>query len=446
MTSAISESAPQDASTGRLWPRALIWLAFLGPFFFLSYGFANWLASRRANVGAIVFDWEHNIPFLAWSIVPYWSIDLFYGLSLLLPRSRAQLDAHAKRLLAAQTISVACFIAFPLRFTFERPQTTGVFGWLFDVLLGFDKPFNQAPSLHISLLVILWTLYARYASGAWLWVLRIMAVLIGLSVLTTYQHHFIDIPTGVLVGCLAVLLFPLSPQPAITQRDALACRIGARYLVGAMALTVLALWLLGAAWWLLWPACSLATVAGIYFRGDPSLFRKHNGRMDEAVEVLLAPYLIAAWVNSRWWTRKGPEPSQVVPGLWLSRWPGRAEINRLQPRALVDCCAEMPVDARGRPLYSVPMLDLLVPTVSQIEHGVAAVSKARELGSTLVFCALGYSRSATIVVAWLVDQSQAASINEAVAIVRRSRPDLVLSSSHIAQLEVWHERRTPCNR
>ena len=36
---------------------------------------------------------------------------------------------------------------------------------MFDALAGFDKPFNQAPSLHIALLVILWELYARQARG-----------------------------------------------------------------------------------------------------------------------------------------------------------------------------------------------------------------------------------------------------------------------------------------
>lgn len=448
MRSSASEPTAVGVITdsGRPWRRAFVWLAILGPFFFLSYGFANWLASQRTDVGAIVFDWEHGMPFLAWSIVPYWSIDLFYVLSLLLPRSRVELDAHAKRLLAAQIISVIFFIAFPLHFTFERPPTSGVFGWMFDVLLGFDKPFNQAPSLHISLLVILWTLYARYARGIWLWLLRTIAVLIGLSVLTTYQHHFIDIPTGILVGGLAVLVFPLDRQPALTQRDSRRWLIGARYLAGGVAFAVLALWLRGAWLWLLWPTCSLVIVAGIYFRGDPLLFRKNSGRMDEAVAVLLAPYLVGVWINSRWWTRQQPSPSEIMPGLWLSRWPTRAEIKRLQPQALVDCCAELPVNAQGRLLLAVPMLDLLTPEVFQIERGVAAISTARQSGSTLVFCALGYSRSAVIVVAWLFDQGHAANIEAAMAMVRRAQPNLVLSSSHITQLESWYEHRAPRNR
>jgi glucose dehydrogenase len=76
----------------------------------------------------LVFDWEVGMPFLPWSIIPYWSIDLFYGLSLLLPRTSEELDAHAKRLFTTQIISVTCFIAFPLHFSFVRPETSGAHG------------------------------------------------------------------------------------------------------------------------------------------------------------------------------------------------------------------------------------------------------------------------------------------------------------------------------
>ncbi|HDP4115671.1 TPA: inositol phosphorylceramide synthase, partial [Pseudomonas aeruginosa] len=219
--------------------RAVLWLLFLGPFFFASYGLANWLTSQRGDVGSLVFDWERGMPLWPWTILPYWSIDLLYGLSLLLPRDKRELDTHCLRLLSAQVLSVTCFLLFPLRFTFERPELGGVFGWLFDVLMGFDKPYNQAPSLHIALLVVLWVCYARYASGAWRWLLHGWFALIGLSVLTTWQHHFIDVPTGALAGWLCVWLWPQAqPAPfarASLSRDRQRRRLAARYGLGALA-------------------------------------------------------------------------------------------------------------------------------------------------------------------------------------------------------------------
>jgi hypothetical protein len=40
-----------------------------------------------------------------------------------------------------------------------------VAGALFTLLMGFDKPYNQAPSLHIGLLVVLWAVYAQQLRG-----------------------------------------------------------------------------------------------------------------------------------------------------------------------------------------------------------------------------------------------------------------------------------------
>jgi hypothetical protein len=93
-----------------LWPRAALWLLFLGPFFFITYGWVNNFTAGRADVSSLVFWWEHKIPFLPWTIVPYWSIDLFYGISLFICASKRELNIHALRLLAASVICCLCFI------------------------------------------------------------------------------------------------------------------------------------------------------------------------------------------------------------------------------------------------------------------------------------------------------------------------------------------------
>lgn len=37
----------------RPWLRACLWLLFLGPFFFLSYGFANQMAAQQDALGKV---------------------------------------------------------------------------------------------------------------------------------------------------------------------------------------------------------------------------------------------------------------------------------------------------------------------------------------------------------------------------------------------------------
>ena len=89
-----------------LWKPGLAWLLVLGPLFFVSYGFANHQAAGAAAVPSIVFDWERHIPLWPWTILPYWSIDFFYGLSLLVCTTRLELHRHGLRLLTAQVLSI----------------------------------------------------------------------------------------------------------------------------------------------------------------------------------------------------------------------------------------------------------------------------------------------------------------------------------------------------
>ncbi|UXV19774.1 phosphatase PAP2/dual specificity phosphatase family protein [Pseudomonas fluorescens] len=417
---------------------AVLWLLLLAPLFFSTYGFATWVTSQRSDVGTLVFGWETHMPFWAWTIVPYWSIDLLYGFSLLLPNTRHELKQHALRLLSAQVIAVSCFLIWPLRFTFERPELDGVFGWLFAVLAGFDKPFNQAPSLHIALLVILWVMYQRHTQGFWRWVVHGWFALIGISVLSTYQHHFIDLPTGALAGWLCVWLWPVEhPSPLLNARltrDSQQWRLGLRYGAGSVVLLIVALSLGGGWLWLIWPAVSLGLIKANYLALGAAGFQKRtDGRLTPAARWLYAPYLAAAWINSRLWTRKHPQPDQVVDNVWLGRIPTASEQGSF--KAIVDLCAELPINPQSCAYQCIPVLDLIAPTPAECLQAAQAIERLRLGGPVLVCCALGYSRSATAVAAWLLHSGRATSVEEALAIIRTARPRVVLHPAHREALE-----------
>ncbi len=379
------------ASTPAPFVRAALWLAFLGPLFYLTYGTANDLASRRGHVGAVVFAWERSIPFLDWTILPYWSINLFYAASLFVCTDAAEVDRLGRRLLTAQAIAIACFVAFPLRFTFSRPDTSGAAGFLFNALLSFDKPFNQAPSLHIVLLVILWEFYARHLPRAWGPPLHVWFCLVGLSVLTTYQHHFIDLPTGILVGLLCLWLWPEKGEPPLSRlgaaRQALsplagygadrggrapAVSVGAhpppypppqggrgakrpiagcanpiaaqagrggalalRYALGGLAVAGLAVAIGGAALWLLWGGVALVLVAANYaFIGAKGFQKGADGQMSLAASGLFAPYTAGARLNSLLWTRGERGPAAIADGVMLGRMPTPRDAAALRGAAV----------------------------------------------------------------------------------------------------------------
>lgn len=433
----------------RPWRRALAWLLFLGPFFFASYGFATWATSLRVDVGVVVFDWERHIPFLPWTIVPYWLIDLLYGISLFLCATRVQLDIHAKRLLTAQVGAVSCFLLYPLRFSFDRPPVEGLFGDLFDLLGQFDKPFNQMPSLHIALMVLLWVVYLRALPKPWHWLAHGTFALIGVSVLTTWQHHFIDVPTGLWLGGLCLWLWPDEwPSPlagATLTRDTTRRRMALIYGLAALLAGGVAWTLGGIALWLLWPAGSLALVAAAYLYLGHFIFQKRaDGSMTPAALILLGPHFLGAWLNSRAWTRNQAAADEVVPGLLLGRLPGAADLDRLGIAAIVDVSAELPCPTSGRPYFNIPMMDLVPPQPEQLEQAARAIrtALATAKGPVLVCCALGYSRSALALAAWLLASGMTATPDAAEALIRQVRPAIVLGPNQRAALQAWWDRQS----
>jgi protein-tyrosine phosphatase/membrane-associated phospholipid phosphatase len=422
------------------WKSAARWLLILAPFFFASYQLANWITSLRPDVPSIIFSWEHHIPFLAWTIIPYWSTDLLYGVSLFVCNSRWELETHARRLLLVQCLSVAGFLAAPLRFGFPVPQTSGFFGWAFSALYQFDQPFNQAPSLHIGITVVLWALYSRHLRGPALWAMRGWMMLVAVSTLTTYQHHFIDLPAGLWVGLVAIVVLPFDKSQLFGPRsaDPDRFRIAFRYLAGGVLLIILASRLQGVFWLLLWPGGSLVLIAVVYVVDRPDLFGKRQGKLPAPVVCLAGPYLAGAWLNYRRMARREHAFDEIDEGVRVGRLPGPAEHTNA---SIVDLTGELSFDPAGAAYRSVPMLDLLVPDLRQLAAAVQAIDELSTIRPTLVCCAGGYSRSAMAVAAWLLARGKAGTVGEAIAQIRARRPRIVLGPAHRARLEEWIQAR-----
>jgi membrane-associated phospholipid phosphatase len=416
------------ATIGREPGRALLWFIVCAIAFYASYGFANWSAAQHDLVPSIRFGWEQWIPFIPWSIVPYWSIDLLYAVAFFLCTDAAELDRHVRRVLTAQLVAVLCFLAFPLQLAIAKPATEGLPGFLFAALGSFDRPYNQAPSLHIALLVILWDLYARHLPRRFHLVLHGWSILIGLSVLTTYQHHFIDVPTGAALGLLCLWLWPReSALEFRITRCGKRLRVGAVYLLGAIASAAAGLRLGGSGLWLLWPALSLSLVALSYLALGTGGFQKRtDGTMPFATHLLLLPYLLGARFNAWLWSA-GDGVSEIGEGVWLGRLPRRFAKNGAPKFAtVVDLCAELPSPRHAGRRIAMPALDLIPLSREELRNAAEAIEKARAHGPVLVCCALGYGRSAAAVAAWLVMTDRAPTPEAAAQRLRAIRPQIAL--------------------
>ena len=480
-------------------------LVVVAAIFYASYGATNALASARANVPEIYFAWERAVPFWAWSIVPYWSLNLLYALGFFLCRDSRELARYVTQLLVAQIIATLFFIVFPLQMSWEKPAVSGFSGFLFSSLATFDLPFNQAPSLHIILCVVVGAFYLRKARAIWLKAALVAwFALIGLSVLTTYQHHFIDIPTGLAAGCFVLLVRPMDGEPLRFAMAAEAARykwaalyLGLAFLTLFVAIAGAKIW---GAWmlWLSWASLSFALVAcGYAFLGAGVFAKNEQGRHAAAAKALLFSYLCVARLNALFWLRGRRLSDEILPGLYLG---SVKEVGKFD--AVLDCAAEFERPGGAQIYASLAMLDMITPGADELKRGAdelerlvkttlcggenlpqsdaelgsnfiaeangyahgrgfkfhrqagsrvnlqtcgaANKSKIAEMEQTLansneraaeandkkvlVCCALGYGRSASVLLAWLVIYA-GLGFDEALNLLRSHREKIAVSSS-----------------
>ena len=504
---------------------SLLKLALVGILFYASYGLSNHYAASLAYVPEVAFAWERGIPFWAWTIVPYWSLNLMYAAAFFLCRNACEQNRYVARLVLAQIIATTCFMLFPLHFGWPKPPTDGLWGVMFDSLVAFDLPYNQSPSLHIALSIIVgafyWTRFPKIRLPILLW-----QSLIALSVLTTYQHHFIDVPTGALLGWLVLWAIPqhgVSPfrrrslsvvqpdnqtgrlktseasfceaktnavsfartseasfrevktSPATRSRE---IKIAMLYLAGAVLSALPSLF--GGAWlWMLWVSVSLSVVASAYLTGNAAVFQKQaDGRLSAAATVLLLPYLAGVRLNIAYWLRGKAKTAQVRDDVLIGSISGVAEIQHCggvfgkktasaalkilarcstllrflpciyhflpqksasqakspQPLAIsddlpavLDVCAEY-----SRPRYrgacrALPLLDMVAPSENDLVQAVSLLEALRrQHGKVLTCCALGYGRSASVVLTWLLVYGGCRDLAQATAELKQVRPQMVL--------------------
>ena len=85
----------------------------------------------------------------------------------------------------------------------------------------------------------------------------------------------------------------------------------------------------------------------------------------------------------------------------------------------------------------VPLLDLTAAPTASLQRAAQAIEGQRRNGGgaqVWVCCALGFSRSAAAVIAWISRYGDVTSISQAEEIVRRARPQIRLHGAWLASL------------
>jgi protein-tyrosine phosphatase len=374
--------------------------------------------------------------------VPYMSIDLFFVGAPFLCRSNRELAAFSKRITAALLIAALCFLLFPLRFAFERPPAPGWLGVVFGWFRAMDQPYNLLPSLHIAFCTILAEHYARHLRGLLRPASNIWFVLIALSAVLTYQHHVMDVVAGFALGAYCLYLFPESrPRLPVMENR----RVGSYYLIGtfATASLVVFFWRWGAL--LLWPAISLGVAAAAYFGVGPGVFRKRDGRLPWTTWWTLGPVLFGQEMSRRYYRRQCHAWDELTPQVWIGGVLDRDEAIALLKggvTAVLDLTAEFsePAPLRSVTYRNIPILDLTAPNADQLTEIAAFIERESANGIVYVHCKIGYSRTAAAVAAYLLRSHLARSTPEALDLVRRARPSVVVRPEVLAALQQFETR------
>ena len=447
----------------RLRPLALMTALLTSALFVVVYPLCNWYASIRGDVGEWYWDWEMHIPLVPFMIIPYMSIDLFFFAAPFLCTSRRELWALGWRLTAAILIAAFFFITFPLHVAFPREPVDSIFAPVFEFLWSFDQPYNAFPSLHIALAFILRWTYHRHVASNWRWLFHTWFVLVSVSTLLTHQHQVIDTVGGLILAIVVCFAIRRDIVAATRQRSAKAMSAAVR--LGASAATVALIaagishlgiyvadgayrnWF-DLAWILMWPVFSVSIVALGYALGYPGVFRKRDGELPFTAKVVLGPYLAGLRLARNWfWSIEMHPYAEVAPGLWVGRLPSREMAYAWMERVdaditgayVLDLTAEhdMPEPLRKLNWKNIPMLDLAPPSEAQMAEAVAFVSDAMRTKPVLIFCGLGYGRSAAVALAYLIASGAERDVDRALALLRRQRPRAVLKPEVRVLLETY---------
>ena len=182
-------------------------------------------------------------------------------------------------------------------------------------------------------------------------------------------------------------------------------------------------------------------MAAAYFGAGPVIFRKENGRLHWSARLVLAPCLLGQWLSVLYYRRQCRPWDKVTPEVWIGRVLNdreAAEARRLGVTAVLDLSAEFSETKPFRALvyHNIPILDLTAPSIEQLREMATIIDEESRKGIVYVHCKIGYSRTAGAAAAYLLRTGRAASVNEAIEVLRQVRPSIVVRPEvHLALSE-----------
>lgn len=400
--------------------------------FLLVYIPTGWYASELEYVPSVVFPVERYIPFLPWMIIPYMSSGLFFILIFFMLNRKDELLIFFKRITFITVFSGICFMLFPLKFSYSKPEINSSFLQIFFHFLETeDTNFNQAPSLHIAYACLFWNVLSNKLQGSLKLIAGIWIFLMGISTLTVYQHHLIDIFTALYLVCITFFIFPDSVKRNF--------RIGMLYLfigllLASFTFLVFRKFVVISIFFLL-VSISFFRVGLAYLHSRSCFLKKQDGTIGLVDKISCFPYLLSYKLIRHFFCKNATNPmTEIYPNVYIGpilEDNSAKKMNLDKKIKVIDLTAEIEECKSVRTLtayYSCPMLDIasinkedIMKTLSLIEKLYLDLKSDEKI---YIHCLMGYSRSVFVAVMFIKKRMNI-STREAIAYIKEKYPNAI---------------------
>ncbi|MDP8099110.1 dual specificity protein phosphatase family protein [Pasteurella atlantica] len=381
-----------------------VWLIYLGIFFFLLYGSANQLAHITAPHHSLAFEWEKKIPFIDIFIFPYMSSDLLFALVLLLPQSRFKLRVLTTRITVLILVSVLFFVFLPFSFSFEKPQDVS-FKFLFDILQA-DLSYNQMPSLHISLAIVLFDSFKQTIKSNFIkMVMLIWICLICLSTLFVYQHHFMDIPTGAALALVTIFLIPYSKQTYFTQKFTTprSLKMGIYYLILALIFVLIAFYLSN-----IWSFLFIYLFISMLVLSLAYCFNASEIMSKKVFFLILLPYFFANHLSWLYFRNKLPLYNQLDENIYFGRMPSETEYKALKESGIeifINLASDLKFNTYYKANFTVDLMDMTIQDPQKLDEIYQYIQENKNK-TLFIHCKFGLSRTIIFLLYYLYKEKR----------------------------------------
>lgn len=177
--------------------------------YLLSYGLPKLIVNTN-DAHYLMLSIDNIIPLFSPSVIIYLLAFLqwAYTLHILLQQDTKTGYTIASAIIIGSLVGMITFLVYPTAITRPQIEIKNIFDWILNTVYCMDSIVNSCPSFHCfcSTMAIIILVKSNNINKNTLIINIIFSVLVFISTLLTKQHYFIDIPCGIVLANVSMLI------------------------------------------------------------------------------------------------------------------------------------------------------------------------------------------------------------------------------------------------